>query len=750
MASIVLSVVGFAVGGPLGGAIGSFIGSQIDQALFTPTIKSEGPRLNDLTLQASSYGNPIPRVFGAENRISGNVIWSTGLVEVKSTKTQGGKGGGPKTTTTTYTYHVDCAIAVCRGQIGSIKRIWADGKLFRDIDGVQKQATAVRVYTGTESQNPDPTMQAALGVGNCPAHRGLAYIVFEHLELGDFGNRLPNFTFEVEAAADGTVANVINELCGDANVPYLDAARTEYLDLRGYALASATTVRGALDPLRAAYFFDASEIEGELQFFPSDAPPVARIPHAELGAHAFGTDRPPDYEARRTADIELPRQVVVQHLDPVRDYQVNSQRARRSTVASDADLSVDLPIVMDASTGKATAERLLSSAWFRRDGFTYQLPIAYMHVHAGNKIVVGHDDGKERTLRIKRAELRLPGSILVECETDGSSVYSKAASAAAALVPTQTVNLPGTTTAHLLDLPILRDIDDTAGFYVAGNGLSTGWRGAVVYRSRDGGVNYEPFADLVEGAVIGVTAGALATASPHYWDEASTVTVTLLDTRDTLESVTELQVLNGANACVIGDEVLQFRTATLIGLAQYQLSGLLRGRKGTEDKIAGHAAGDRFVLLTQPGVYRPVLEVGEVGIARSYKGSSVGTLLSDAPPFSFTHSGRYAKPYAVAHLAGTRNGGGDLAMTWIRRTRLDAPWADSIDAPLGETTEAYEIDILTGGGVVKRTISVTAQTATYTAADQTTDFGSAQSAINVKIYQISSRVGRGLPKEAVL
>jgi Putative phage tail protein len=750
MATIVLSAVGFALGGPLGASIGSFIGSQIDQALFAPTIKSEGPRLGDLSVQASSYGNPIPRVFGAENRISGNVIWSTGLVETKSTKTQGGKGGGPKTKTTTYTYHVDCAIALCRGQIGSVKRIWADGKLFRDEAGVQKHATAIRLYTGTESQSPDPTMQAALGAGNCPAHRGLAYIVFEHLELADFGNRLPNFTFEVEATADGTVANVINELCDAANVPFLDAARTEYLDLRGYTLAGAMTVRSALEPLRSAFFFDASEIEGEMQFFPIDAPPVARIPRAELGAHQFGTDRPHDYELQRTADIELPRQVMLQHIDPARDYQANSQRARRSTVASDADLSVVLPIVMDASTGKGIAEKMLSIAWLRRDKFNYQLPISYMHIAAGNKIVVGHDDGKDRSLRVNRAELRLPGSILVECETDGSSVLTKAASAVTSLVPTQVVTLPGVTTAHLLDLPILRDIDDTAGFYVAGNGPSTGWPGAVVYRSRDGGVNYEPFGDLIEGAVIGVTSGALGNASPHYWDETSTVTITLLDTRDTLESVTELQVLNGANACVIGDEVLQFRTATLIGLAQYQLSGLLRGRKGTEDKIAGHAAGDRFILLTAPGVYRPVLEVGEVGIARSYKASSVGTLLSDAPPFSFTHSGRYAKPYAAAHLAGTRNGGGDLAMTWIRRTRLDAPWADGIDAPLGETTEAYEVDILTAGGVLKRTLTSATQTATYTAADQVTDFGGAQSSIRVKVYQISSRAGRGLPKEAVL
>src|SRR5690606_14270803 len=108
MASIVLTAVGNYLGGPIGAAIGSFIGSQIDQAIFGPTMKSEGPRLSDLSVQASTYGQPIPRIFGPENRLSGNMIWSTGLIETKSTTKQGGKGGGPKTETTSYTYHVDC------------------------------------------------------------------------------------------------------------------------------------------------------------------------------------------------------------------------------------------------------------------------------------------------------------------------------------------------------------------------------------------------------------------------------------------------------------------------------------------------------------------------------------------------------------------------------------------------------------------------------------------------------------------
>lgn len=750
MATLVLGVLGRAFGGPLGGLVGAFAGSLIDQSLFATTVTTEGPRLNDLSVQASSYGQPIPRVFGPENRIAGNIIWSTGLVETKTTEKQGGKGGGSRSTSTTYSYSVDCAIALCRGPVVNVKRIWADGKLFRDADGVQKQASDLRIYLGTEDQLPDPTMQAALGADACPAHRGMVYVVFERLELGDFGNRLPNFTFEVEAHSDATVATVIGELCDAAGVPYLDAARADYLDLRGYTLSRASTIRASLEPLRSAFFFDVAEVEGELQFFPSDSTPVARVPRDDLGAHQFGTDRPPDYEFRRVADVELPRQVTVQHVDPLRDYQVNAQRSRRSTVNSDADISIDLPIVLDASTAKSITERMLSMAWTRRDQFTHQLPIDYLHVEPGHKLIVGQADGRERTVRVTRRELRLPGSLVIECENDGTAALSKVATAAPALVPTQTVSLPGVTVAHLMDIPILRDADDAAGFYVAGDGASAGWAGAVLYRSPDGGTNYDAFVAITDGAVIGTTAGALPVAAPHYWDNASTVTVTLLGAGDTLESVSSLQVLNGANAALIGDEVVQFRTATLVGPGQYQLSGFLRGRKGTEDKIAGHAAGDRFVLLASATLFRPALEAGEVGIARSYKASSVGTLLADATPFTFTHSGRWAKPYAPAHIKGTRNSGGDLAISWIRRTRLEAPWSDGVDAPLGEASEAYQIDILDGGGALKRTLSAGTGAITYLATDQVADFGAAQSSIRVRVYQISARIGRGIPGEAIL
>ena len=56
---------------------------------------------------------------------------------------------------------------------------------------------------GSESQAADPLIVAKEGAANAPAYRGLAYVVFERLPLAEFGNRVPQFSFEVVRPVDG-------------------------------------------------------------------------------------------------------------------------------------------------------------------------------------------------------------------------------------------------------------------------------------------------------------------------------------------------------------------------------------------------------------------------------------------------------------------------------------------------------------------------------------------------------------------
>lgn len=214
MATLVLQVAGAAVGGLVGGplgaiagrAIGGIAGAVVDSHLFGGaggTQYREGPRLSDMDGVTSTEGAPVPRVYGRA-RIGGQLIWATRFEEVveheiSRSPSRGGKGGmtrGPKTVTTTYSYYANIAIGLCEGPIAAVRRIWADGKELKpEID--------YRVYKGTEDQLPDHLIIAKEGLENAPAYRGLAYIVFERLPLAEYGNRVPQFSFEVIRPADG-------------------------------------------------------------------------------------------------------------------------------------------------------------------------------------------------------------------------------------------------------------------------------------------------------------------------------------------------------------------------------------------------------------------------------------------------------------------------------------------------------------------------------------------------------------------
>ncbi|HYD39114.1 MAG TPA: hypothetical protein VEA60_15965, partial [Allosphingosinicella sp.] len=142
MATLLLTAAGTAIGGPIGGAIGALVGRQIDGRLFAPKAR-QGPRLGELAVQTSSYGSPIPKLFGTM-RVAGTVIWATDLREERS-KSGGGKGQ-PKTVG--YSYSANFAVALSARPILAVRRIWADGKLLRGAAGDFKSATGFRLHLG--------------------------------------------------------------------------------------------------------------------------------------------------------------------------------------------------------------------------------------------------------------------------------------------------------------------------------------------------------------------------------------------------------------------------------------------------------------------------------------------------------------------------------------------------------------------------------------------------------------------------
>uniref|UniRef100_B0SVY2 Gene transfer agent (GTA) orfg15, like protein n=1 Tax=Caulobacter sp. (strain K31) TaxID=366602 RepID=B0SVY2_CAUSK len=211
MAQVILTAVGSAVGGPIGAAVGAVVGRAIDNAAInalTPA-RQVGPRIPELRLSGAAEGAPMAAVFGRA-RVAGQVIWAA---RFKERWIDGRTGGSKGPRTTRAAYSLSFAVAVCEGPIDGIGRVWADGKPM-DMAGV-----VMRVHTGAEDQAPDALIEAV--EGTAPAYRGTAYVVFEDLPLGPYGDRPPQLSFEVfhRPRASGATPGLEERLKGVCLIP---------------------------------------------------------------------------------------------------------------------------------------------------------------------------------------------------------------------------------------------------------------------------------------------------------------------------------------------------------------------------------------------------------------------------------------------------------------------------------------------------------------------------------------------------
>ncbi|WP_299905022.1 glycoside hydrolase/phage tail family protein [uncultured Paracoccus sp.] len=226
MATLVLAAVGASIGGGFGGAflglsgavigraVGATLGRAIDQRLLGGGSKVvETGRIDRLRLQTAGEGTAIPQVWG-QMRLPGHVIWASPLEEIRHE--QGGGKGAPKPRVTEISYRLSIALALCEGPILGVGRVWADG------EEIAASELNMRVYRGGEEQLPDSAIAAEEGE-EAPAYRGLAYVVLEDLGLERWGNRMPQLSFEVTAAArDGS------GLAGDVRAVAMIPATGEY------------------------------------------------------------------------------------------------------------------------------------------------------------------------------------------------------------------------------------------------------------------------------------------------------------------------------------------------------------------------------------------------------------------------------------------------------------------------------------------------------------------------------------------
>lgn len=680
--------------------IGSLVSAAISvgiQVATAPNVK--GPRQKESGIQSSDYGRAIARCWGPSNRVSGTVIWYSGLVEHK--RKQSGSGGS----TTTFTYSCSVAISLGEGVPGSlVTKIWANKKIVLE-EGEHATLESFTYYDGSADQLPDPTMQAALGADEVPGYVHTAYGVVKNQELADLGPTCPQYEFFWVAHTEIDVDQVVSEisdLCGvDIDVSML-AGNVGTLD--GYLIDQEISAADALIPIAVAYNFDVAERGGEMVCVPRGMDAVATIYERDAGAvagHELGDDL---IEHTRVPESELPQEVAVSFRDLYRELQSSTQRATRNLGSARANIAVDVPLTLDPDQARRLAHRILWGQVTGRRTAKLKVSPRWINVLPGDIVNLEVPTGGVLPFRLLKSTLGADNVLEWELQADDAEIYNCAVPSGAS-IPTDpatgTTETPGVTTLLLIDSPIFRDEHDNAGFYAIGAGNKAAWRGYVLQRSTDGGTDYEPITEGMEGGTIGrITSGPLAEGPVGLWDRVTTFEVELFNSGDgELESRSDLSVLNGLNAFWIGPrngrggEIGAFRDAELIGERKYRVSMLLRGRRGTEWTVGNHGEGELFVLLDDSAfLLRKDFGATDLDLERLYKPVSVMASIDDTGAQAFTNRGEGLRPWAPAHLRSRRDASGNLAIGWTRRTRK---YCNNIasPAPLGEEIESYQVDV---------------------------------------------------------
>ncbi|MDQ0509753.1 NlpC/P60 family putative phage cell wall peptidase [Angulomicrobium amanitiforme] len=522
----------------------------------------------------------------------------------------------------------------------------------------------------------------------------------------------------------------------------LDASQLRGV-IDGYVVDRPMTARAALEPLAQAFGFDLMENGEGLALRPRGGRLVATLSDEDIVA---GEDMAVPSFTRASED-ELPRSVTLGFTDGLNDYRRATAASRRLAGRARAETALDLAMIADSGLVAGLAEMGLQDAWAGRESGRLTLPPSRLALEPGDVVRIDRD-GRQLLVEITAIEDREARTISVR------GIDPAVFSLAVRTERPPPVTVPashGPAELALLGLPAVLDTSPTALSWLAA--FASPWPGAMAVWRQVDGASFERVATLAAPAVMGETLNELAPGAPWRWHHGPVLEVELYG--GLLAAASAEAVLGGANGLVLlapdgSVELLQFMEAQLIGERRWRLSGLLRGQLGTEASTrAIWPAGTRLVRLdanltaTASGLdllgRGIVLRVGRAD--RDHGDEGVAQIAGNVGPAALW-------PLAPVQPRARRVAEG-VALSWIRRTRIGGDSWDLNEVPLGEETEAYRIDLLNGGAVV-RSVITTVPALLYATVDEIADFGAPQPFLDVRIVQLSASVGPGWPLDARL
>jgi len=711
-----------------------------------------------------------------------NAVWHSGLGKYFVSTSYGGLKiySSPTANSGTWTLVADLGVGysnylraiVHKGRLlflGTPSMVWSDDGLSWNVSAVPHNADMASdgevVWLGTAGGNGS-LYYSADGVTNWIQHNGPnqgvnhsptaanGFVVFmcggPDGENQDLGFRInEQFVAPQSVPLHEIVSSELLQISeldsGDINVGALSSL------VRGYRIGSIGSIRSCIEPLRACWPFDLVQAGYVIKAKPRTGSAVATVTATDLGASGLKEKPTVQITMTRETDASIPRRLTVRHLDVDREYETGEQFAERLNTVAISNQVLEYPIALTASEAAGTAETLLYQAWLDRVAIAFALPSTYGAIEPTDIVNLPTPEG---TISVRLEAIEYTSDSRLECKArmHAPAIYSPAAIGAASLViPPGTITAVGASVYEILDVPYLPGQTAVSGVLVAMCGEKSGWAGGALIQSLDSGATWNTLSAFdPPGATIGTATNALGVVDSRLYDTASVLAIDL--THGDLFSISEPEMFGGRNAFAYGAngrwEIISARTCVLQSGSAYLLSGLLRGQLGTESAMGLHAVGDALILLDAADLVPIAMTTAIIGIPRDYRAITVYRDINTDASRAFSYQAVSLKPLSPIYLTGNRHPStGDWSLTWVRRTRIGGEWRDAVDAELGETTEAYQVDIYTDGtfASIKRTLSIVAQACAYSSAEQVADFGSNQSTLHLKIYQMSSVVGRGFP-----
>jgi len=532
------------------------------------------------------------------------------------------------------------------------------------------------------------------------------------------------------------LGEVVADLCARAGVGDVDVSNLTGA-LSGYVVDSPSDARSALEPLMAAYDFEAMERDGRIVFAHRDD----QTSPTDLSLNDLSAASVSAPFAQRADAADAPIEVRVRFMDPARDYLIGGVSARRLDRAEGGVVSVDAPLVIEPESAERIAQAILADRRAAMETLGIEVGPALMALEPGDRLtrsggqvfeIARIEESEVRSLELVRARATLPAAVQIGDPN------------APPITPAPTPAVA------VLDLPPLPGAESDERPLVAV--FASPWIGEHQLYA---GASLTRRARVAQPAIMGELLWALWPGPVDRWDDGNVVRVQLYC--GMLSSAGADAVLDGANIFAIetdgGEwEIIQARSCELVAPGEYQLLHFLRGQLGSAHAMrAPHPVGARIIKL-DPRLARADINAHEWGEPLAFCAPPSGAVATDARAETFSRTLPHAavRPWAPAHLRAKRGAGGDVEISWVRCARIGGDTWGPGDPPLGSPSEGYVVEILDGGGLLKRSVNVSTPGYLYGAADQTVDFGAPPASLRLRVAQIGENGASGLNKELTI